>query len=264
MREYLEMAIAEFKKYDDLPNLSMAMASMGGMELQLGNVEAARPLLEQALDIAIEAEDDYDAAGANYIFGWTEILSGNREAAGRRFLAALDRASEDDVLSVAQQLEGIAVAGMVEDPRRAVKLFGSADRLREEVEIGIQLPWSIWLEPAIADLRAAMPPEAFVRAWQSGRSMSTGDALALAREIPGRAQKPGRATNAGGLSKRELEVAHLVASGLTSRAIAERLFLSERTVESHLEHILTKLGFNSRAQVAGWVTERSRAGEADT
>jgi DNA-binding NarL/FixJ family response regulator len=69
---------------------------------------------------------------------------------------------------------------------------------------------------------------------------------------------------AGGLSKRELEVAGLVASGMTSRGIAERLFLSERTVESHLEHILTKLGFNSRAQVASWVSEHSRTEEADT
>jgi non-specific serine/threonine protein kinase len=43
---------------------------------------------------------------------------------------------------------------------------------------------------------------------------------------------------------------------MTSRAIAERLFLSERTVESHLEHILTKLSFTSRAQVAGWVAAR--------
>jgi len=55
----------------------------------------------------------------------------------------------------------------------------------------------------------------------------------------------------------------LVASGMTSRAIAERLFLSERTVESHLEHILTKLGFSSRAQVVGWVAEHPRGANGD-
>jgi DNA-binding NarL/FixJ family response regulator len=44
---------------------------------------------------------------------------------------------------------------------------------------------------------------------------------------------------------------------MTNRAIAERLFLSERTVESHMEHILTKLGFSTRTQVAGWVAELS-------
>jgi non-specific serine/threonine protein kinase len=53
-----------------------------------------------------------------------------------------------------------------------------------------------------------------------------------------------------------MEVAGLVAAGMTSKSIADRLFLSERTVESHIEHILTKLDFNSRAQVATWITEQ--------
>jgi len=53
-----------------------------------------------------------------------------------------------------------------------------------------------------------------------------------------------------GLSKRELEVARLVAAGLTNRQIAERLFIAERTAEGHVERIRDKLGFSSRAQVA--------------
>jgi DNA-binding NarL/FixJ family response regulator len=55
------------------------------------------------------------------------------------------------------------------------------------------------------------------------------------------------------LSPREAEVAALVAEGLTNRQIAARLVLSERTVESHVQHVLTKLGFGSRSQVAAWV-----------
>jgi DNA-binding CsgD family transcriptional regulator len=54
------------------------------------------------------------------------------------------------------------------------------------------------------------------------------------------------------LSKREREVAALVAQGLTNREIARTLFLSERTAENHVQHILTKLGFGSRAQIAAW------------
>jgi predicted ATPase/DNA-binding CsgD family transcriptional regulator len=263
-REYLDKAVTEFRKFGDLPNLSMALASIGGVELQLGNPDAARPWLGEALDVAIKAEDDYDAAGASYIFGWLEIASDNPEGARRHFLAALDRVPEGDVLSMAQQLEGVAVAGMAEDARRAVKLFGAASRLRDEVEIPIQLPWSIWLEPAIVDARTALPPAAFDRAWESGRAMPMSQVLTLAREVPGRAPNTRSVGGAGGLSKRELEVAGLVASGMTSGAIAERLFLSERTVESHLEHILTKLGFSSRTQVAGWVAEHSRIEDADT
>jgi DNA-binding CsgD family transcriptional regulator len=55
------------------------------------------------------------------------------------------------------------------------------------------------------------------------------------------------------LSRRESEVAQLLAQGLSNREIAERLYLSERTVDNHVSHILAKLGFDSRVQVATWV-----------
>ena len=61
------------------------------------------------------------------------------------------------------------------------------------------------------------------------------------------------------MSRREIEIAGLVAAGMTSPAIADKLFLSERTVETHLTHIMTKLGFSSRAQVAAWIAEQGRA-----
>jgi DNA-binding NarL/FixJ family response regulator len=54
------------------------------------------------------------------------------------------------------------------------------------------------------------------------------------------------------LSRREREIAGYVAAGLANREIAERLVLSERTVETHVQHILTKLGFRSRTQIAAW------------
>jgi non-specific serine/threonine protein kinase len=213
--------------------------------------------------VAVEAEDDYGEVGAQYTFGWLEILSGDTEAARRRFVAALDLVAESDALSVAQQVEGIGVAGLAADPRRAVTLFGAASKLREEIETPVQLPWSIWLEPAMAEARAAVPERIADKAWESGRAMSSAHLLALARQAPAGAGSGKVAGSAGGLSRRELEVARLVASGMTSRAIAERLFLSERTVESHLEHILTKLDFSSRAQVAGWVAERLGGGGGD-
>ncbi|HKA82335.1 MAG TPA: AAA family ATPase [Acidimicrobiales bacterium] len=58
------------------------------------------------------------------------------------------------------------------------------------------------------------------------------------------------------LSPRELEVAELVTEGLTNSAIAARLFVSRATVSSHVTHILTKLGFTSRAQIAAWTAGR--------
>jgi DNA-binding CsgD family transcriptional regulator len=58
----------------------------------------------------------------------------------------------------------------------------------------------------------------------------------------------------GGLSAREVEVAASVADGLTNREIAARLVISERTAGNHVAHILTKLGFTSRSQIAAWMS----------
>ncbi len=66
-------------------------------------------------------------------------------------------------------------------------------------------------------------------------------------------------TAPGPLTAREEEVAELVSRGLTNRAIAEALVVSERTAQNHVQHILTKLGFTARSQVAAWVVSRRQA-----
>ena len=58
------------------------------------------------------------------------------------------------------------------------------------------------------------------------------------------------------LSERELEVAELVAEGLSNPAIARRLYLSRATVAHHVANILAKLGFAARAQIAAWVVQQ--------
>jgi len=58
------------------------------------------------------------------------------------------------------------------------------------------------------------------------------------------------------LTRRQLEVARLVAQGLTNKKITSRLFISERTAEGHVDHICDKLGFNSRVQIAAWLVRR--------
>jgi DNA-binding NarL/FixJ family response regulator len=60
------------------------------------------------------------------------------------------------------------------------------------------------------------------------------------------------------LGKREAEVAQLLAEGSSNKQIGTRLFISERTVDSHVRSILNKLGVNSRAQIAVWVRSANR------
>jgi DNA-binding CsgD family transcriptional regulator len=86
--------------------------------------------------------------------------------------------------------------------------------------------------------------------WAATHAPSLPMPLAEAAQLPTGAPDPR-------ISPREREVARLIADGLSNRAIAVRLGLSERTIEAHVEHILDKLGFRSRAKVAAWVTERA-------
>lgn len=62
----------------------------------------------------------------------------------------------------------------------------------------------------------------------------------------------------GVLSRRETEIAELVGRGPTNRQIAATAHISERTVESHVQHVLAKLGFSGRSQIAAWVARRGQ------
>ena len=93
--------------------------------------------------------------------------------------------------------------------------------------------------------RAALGTARFTAERDAGRALGRPDAIRLAR-----GQEPADVDAGPRLSRRETEVAHLVADGLTNKEIGAALFLSERTVESHVRAILAKLGFRSRAQIA--------------
>ena len=86
------------------------------------------------------------------------------------------------------------------------------------------------------------------------------DAIDLALTAPEPpARLAGARSAARPLTRRERQVAALILRGHTNREIAEALFIAERTVDTHVEHILAKLGFKSRTQVAAWAADDMRA-----
>jgi predicted ATPase/DNA-binding CsgD family transcriptional regulator len=113
--------------------------------------------------------------------------------------------------------------------------------------------------------RQALGEVAFQAAYHRGLELSAEDVLAYALQQP--AKKPPKKVSAPAVSDgapltpREIQVARLVAGGRSNKDIAAELVISQRTAENHVEHILTKLGFTSRAQVAAWVTASQPAGE---
>ena len=133
-----------------------------------------------------------------------------------------------------------------------------AESLRESV--GVAASWS--LEPtraaSLEKLRADLGEHGFRAAWSAGRQLSVHDAIATAfagvpdRELHSPAAAAGEAA---GLTTRERQVAALVPLGLSNRQIAERLVIGERTVESHVSHLLAKLHLPSRTRLASWATE---------
>ncbi|RAS70506.1 putative ATPase [Lentzea atacamensis] len=107
-------------------------------------------------------------------------------------------------------------------------------------------------------IREAIGDEAFAEAFASGRSLTLDEVLAFAFEEQRDATPPPAAPPTP-LTRRERQVAELVADGLSNKEIAARLVIARRTAEGHVERILQKLGFGSRTQLAAWVTERRTA-----
>lgn len=241
-------AVAAFAEEERWPDYVLALMSLGSVERQLGNIDVARRFIDEALERGLQIDDAYVIGGSYFHRGWLELDDGDVAAARRSFVAGLELVEGSDPLSSAHQLEGVACALAGADPRTAARLFGAAERLRELASAGLQQPWQSRLERVIAATRDALGDAAWMRERAAGRDLDPQAVIALARGEPSSPRK------VGGVSRRELEVARLVAAGMTNRDIAAKLFLSERTVESHLDHMRTKLRFTSRAQLAAWVS----------
>lgn len=145
-----------------------------------------------------------------------------------------------------------AVATTSGDPRRAARLFGAGEAL---VSPGIASMGPF--DPEVARAResaiAALSSEKFEAEVAVGRRLSRDGALRFALGDSDDIAEAIEQGGAGPLAKREAEVATLIAEGLSNKQIGARLFISERTVATHVRNILNKLGFDSRAQIASWV-----------
>jgi DNA-binding NarL/FixJ family response regulator len=147
--------------------------------------------------------------------------------------------------------------------RRAATLLGAADALWTDIgatvtSYGHLADFHVACE---RQLRDALGDVTFADAFHHGQALSYQDTMAYAldeRRPPARAPQ---GDAAGALTSREREVAGLIAQGLSNKEIAATMVISQRTAESHVEHILAKLGVNSRAHVAAWITERTRTAD---
>ena len=192
------------------------LLNLGLLALIDGDLDESKPLLTEALGIANRLDDRV----AQYFL--LDALGSHAAGAGQ--------------------------------PKVAARLLGAAETVQTGVGAGM-LPY---VAPSVAQAResatAALGEPRFQAEFEAGQGLSRDAAIGLALGEPAHdAAAASDDTGPSPLSKREVEVAHLVTDGLSNKQIAARLLISQHTVDSHIRHILNKLGINSRAQIAAWM-----------
>ena len=177
------------------------------------------------------------------------IAQGEPDQAEHDAHDALARAGEVEAyLFIPDTLECLAgLAGEAGSNREAARLFGAAEAIRQRMGAVRFKVWDAGYEASVAALRDAMGEKDFESAWVEGAALSTDEAIAYAQRGRGERKRP--ASGWASLTPTERDVVRLVSEGLANNDIATRLFVSPRTVQTHLTHVYTKLGLTSRVQL---------------
>ncbi len=141
--------------------------------------------------------------------------------------------------------------------KEAARIFGAAAGIRRRTGEVVFPIYRAGYDSSVEALRNAMDDADFEVAWAEGAALSTDEAIAYAQRGRGERKRP--SSGWASLTPAELDVVRLVSDGLGNKDIAQRLFVSPRTVQSHLTRVYTKLGMSSRVQLAQEATRRSAA-----
>ncbi|MEV0582990.1 LuxR C-terminal-related transcriptional regulator [Nonomuraea sp. NPDC050310] len=223
---------------------------LGWMHTAMGDPAQAVEACDEALAANADPEECWARSWALWVKSmalWAQGEHGHSARCLRE--AVLLKHRLGDVMGFAQCLEGLGwAAAERREHDRAARLLGAADtlwqRVSNEPQFGLRLLQEFH-DKSVQVVQNGLGPHGYAAARQRGGALDVEQALALALDEP---VEPGE--DRRHLSPRERQVAELVADGLTNREIGERLDISKRTVDAHLEHILAKLGLVSRTQIS--------------
>jgi non-specific serine/threonine protein kinase len=261
VRSDLESALAEFGARGDRTLEIATLSSLGMVYGLSGLTEQAIEYHEQVRAITkTHGETNYQMYSL-WSLGIGRWQQGDSDRAARLLEESLELSRQvRSPRGAAACLEALAWISVDQhDARRAAILMGAAEGLAQAIGSSalIHSNQVVHHEECVRKTREKLGDNAFEAAHRRGEQFDIAAAIAYAlHEQPPAA--PTSDTDASvRLTKRERQVADLIGEGLTNQAIARRLVISPRTAQGHVEHILAKLGFTSRTQVAAWVAEHT-------
>jgi non-specific serine/threonine protein kinase len=257
-------ALVLFREVGDQPGLGLVYNSIGERARLSGDDAIARSAYEESLAIAERTGDTRRQYYVLFNLAFVAQHEGDHQEAIRLLLRSLALCQDIGVQTdVAQELLAFAGSlGALGEPMKAAHLFGAADAFLQRSGALIDPSDQPEHDRNIAFVRAQLGEAVFAEAWAEGQEMTLDQAVAHARAASdsdvlstSQPRLDKKSHQPGGLTRRELEVALLIAEGKSNREIADALVIAERTVEGHISNILSKLGFRSRTQVSVWVIE---------
>jgi predicted ATPase/DNA-binding CsgD family transcriptional regulator len=239
--------------------LARAVYTQGLVAIWRRQYAVAQWLVERAIATQTGEGDDTGLVNSWCALGEVELNSGTTNAAKRAFSQALNVAEHIGLrLGELRALEGIAAASAATQPQAALRLAAACHSMRQATGA---LAWprarrSLTLRLQRGLGRPLSAAESNARAWESGVGWS--ELVDMGRQLtPSEASEP-TTSPPDLLTPRERQVVELLAGGLSNQQIATRMAISLGTARAHVEHILMKLGFHSRAQVALWALREER------
>ncbi|SEQ63381.1 non-specific serine/threonine protein kinase [Lentzea xinjiangensis] len=219
----------------------------------------AERLCLEAKAVGEEHGELWAQAYAIYVLALCAWVSGDFERADRLGRECLRiKRTFHDLLGIVLAIEVLAwIAASRDNAERAATLLGATSEIWQSV--GYPMFGSRHFGAPHGECESAaisaLGEQEFRAVFRKGMDLELEDAIsfAIGEEL---AERPRPAAAPTPLTRREQQVAELIAGGLSNKEIAARLVIARRTAEGHVERILQKLGFSSRAQIATWVTER--------
>ncbi len=270
----------DFPRMETLATEALALVRAGGNQMDRATVlltlatalqgqgahGRAKTLFEEALTLFQAARYARGLAWASqHLAGFADERGDRHRAAALRGDAIRLYWQERDRWGLTEEFASLArLAARAGKPVAAVRLLGAAEHLREAGGMTAQhRPASH--DHVMTTIRAALGEDVFAAGWAAGQSLPLEDVVSEALDIASElatAESGVRSVGGkshqsypGGLSEREVEVLRLLAKGMTNTQIAEQIFLSPRTVDSHVRRIYIKLDINNRAAATRFVLE---------